>query len=70
MAKIDLTKQARAPQNPGQVLKVSAVTSSVTGLYEWTTGVDSDSQTRSNGTSRSYYIRFFYFTYHQVYLQG
>lgn len=50
MAKIDLTKQARAPQNPGQVLKVSAVTSSVTGLYEWTTGVDSDSQTRSNAT--------------------
>ena len=50
MAKIDLTKQARAPQNPGQVLKVSAVTSSLTGLYEWTTGVDSDSQTRSNAT--------------------
>ena len=50
MAKIDLTKQARAPQNPGQVLKVSAATSSITGLYEWTTAADSDSQTRSNAT--------------------
>ena len=38
MAKIDLTKQARAPQQPGKLLKVSETTSSVTGLYEWTTG--------------------------------
>mgnify|MGYP001420862910 CR=1 FL=1 len=38
MAKIDLTKQARAPQKPGELLKVSENTSSITGLYEFTTG--------------------------------
>ena len=38
MAKIDLTKQARAPQKPGEILKVSETTSSVTGLFEFTTG--------------------------------
>ena len=37
MAKIDLTKQARAPQQRGQFLRTTYVTSSVTSEYEWET---------------------------------
>lgn len=37
MAKIDLTRQAKAPQQAGQFLRTTNVTSSLTSEYEWET---------------------------------
>ena len=37
MAKIDLTRQAKAPQQRGQFLRTTNVTSSLTSEYEWET---------------------------------